>query len=442
VRSIRLNILTRIVILGLLGLTTTEARAAEPSSPVDPFDELSLARGLWQRSAELAAGREQLIEADANRRRAYLLPNPTLNGSWSTVPVGRRNPPEIGFWQVPNYNVQIAELLEIGKRGPRQRAAEAATMRARHELADIYRQAFFTILEMLADQAEAVIRGAVLQRLVGDSAEGLRLQRARAQRGDVAGLDVDRLEVEHLRLQSSVAEAASVREAAIARCTQLLGLPCPRFGNDEQAQRFLSQADLAPPTPQALDQRPDIQALGARVAQANAEHVLAARQKIPDPTLSLGYQRDQFVASGNQGNSVNVAVSIPLPVFDHGQVAAARADKARELATSTRQTLLANAAAMVDLARKRIVLLMQRAGTLDGEAIPRARGVFERMEAAARRGGAALQDVLLARRALEELQLDRVTIAAERFRVIVDGRRAAGLLPPVPTNTADPTTVP
>ncbi|HET6279963.1 MAG TPA: TolC family protein [Polyangia bacterium] len=426
-----------VVIAGLLGLGTAKARAAEPLSSVDPFDELGLARALWQRSAELAAGREQLIEADANRRRAYLVPNPTLTGSWATIPINRRNPPEIGFWQVPNYNVQIAELLEIGKRAPRQRAAEAAAMRARHELADIYRQAFFTMLEMLSDQAEAVIRGAVLQRLVGDSAEGLRLQRARAQRGDVAGLDVDRLEVEHLRLQSSVAEAASVREAAIARCTQLLGLPCPRFGNDADAQRFLSRADLPTPTPEVLDQRPDIQALADREAQANAEHQLATRQKIPDPTLSLGYQRDQFVAAGNQGNSVNVAVSIPLPMFDRGQVAAARADRARELATSTRMTLLANAAAVVDLARKRIVILMQRASTLDAEAIPRARGVFERMEAAARRGGAALQDVLLARRALEELQLDRVTIAAERFRAIVDGRRAAGLLPPVPASNSD-----
>ena len=70
--------------------------------------------------------------------------------------------------------------------------------------------------------------------------------------------------------------------------------------------------------------------------------------------------------------------------------------------------------------------------TLDSEAIPRAQGVAERMDAAARRGGAALQDVLLARRALEELQLDRVAVAAERFRAVVDLRRAAGLLPDVP----------
>lgn len=414
-------------------MAPTIARGATAGPVVDPFVETTLARALWQQSPELLVGREQRLEAEAARQRSYLLPNPTVTGSWATVPVGRRNPPELGFWQVPNFNVQIAELIELGKRGPRQRAAEGATARARHDLADAYRQVFFALLELLADQAEAVVRGAVLERLVGDSAEGLRLQRARAQRGDVAGLEVDRLEVEHLRLLSSVAEAGSVRESAVARCTGLLGLPCPRFTDAPQAQRFLAQTTFETASGRAaLEQRADIQSLSAREAQAAAEETLAARQVIPDPTLSVGYQRDQFVVAGNQANSINVAVSIPLPLFDRGQVARDRAQQARALAASARETLLTSAASAIALAQRRIALLLQRAETLDREAIPRARGVFERMEAAARRGGAALQDVLLARRALEELQLDRVAIAAEHYRAVLDARRAAGRLPPPP----------
>ena len=42
------------------------------------------------------------------------------------------------------------------------------------------------VLEILAAQAEAVARVAVLQRLVADGNESLRLQRARADHGDVA----------------------------------------------------------------------------------------------------------------------------------------------------------------------------------------------------------------------------------------------------------------
>jgi len=58
-----------------------------------------------------------------------------------------------------------------------------------------------------------------------------------------------------------------------------------------------------------------------------------------------------------------------------------------------------------------------------------ARTTAERVEAAARRGGAALQDVLLARRAMEELQLDRVDVAGETFAARLDIRRAAGTVP-------------
>ena len=66
-------------------------------------------------------------------------------------------------------------------------------------------------------------------------------------------------------------------------------------------------------------QRADIRALAAYGNAAAAARELADARKIPDPTVRLGYLRDQFVISGNQLNSVNVGVSLPLPVFDHGQ---------------------------------------------------------------------------------------------------------------------------
>src|SRR6185295_1745860 len=169
-----------------------------------------------------------------------------------------------------------------------------------------------------------------------------------------------------------------------------------------------------------------------REAQADAERVLAERRTIPDPVVGRGYQHDQFVAAGNQANSLNVAVTIPLPVFDRGQVDAARARRVRETAEAARRTLSAGAADAVTVGGRRIALLGEQARALAEEAIPRARDVAQRMEAAARRGGAALPDVLLARRALEELQLDLVAASAERLRAILEVRRAAGLLPAPP----------
>jgi cobalt-zinc-cadmium efflux system outer membrane protein len=412
-------------------LSASAADASVAAAP-DPFDEVALAERLWRRSPELAAARDGLIDAEAGQAKARLLPNPTLNASWATIPLGERNPPDHppGFWDVPNYNVSLGTLIELGKRGPRQRASDAVAAGAKQSLRDAHRLTFFALLEALSDQAASVARAAVLSKLAGDSAEGLRLQRARAERGDVAALEVDRLEVEHLRLLSSLSEAEAAREAAVSACSHLLGGACPRFANDNEARRYLARAaePLAVPA-DAVSRRPDVAALAAREAEADAAATLAARQKIPDPTVSVGYQRDQFVVSGNQANSLNVAVSVPLPVFDHGQAEAARARRLKETAVLARASLSEGARAELDLARQRLTLLAGRAAGLDRDAIPRAQNVVERMDAAARRGGAALQDVLLARRALEELRLDRVDVELERFKATVDLRRAAGLVP-------------
>jgi cobalt-zinc-cadmium efflux system outer membrane protein len=418
------------LLLPLVFAVQTQSPAPAASTP-DPFVERSIAETLWRRSPELTQARLGLIEGEATRDRSHLLPNPTLGATWSTIPLGERNPPGQPFWSVPNYGVQLGSTFEIGKRGPRQRAAEAGLSAARLDLEDSYHQAFFAVMEALAGQAEAVARVAVLQRLVADGQESLRLQRARAERGDVAALEVDRLEVEHLRLLSQVGEAEAVRESALGACSQLLGMPCPQFHDEAEARRFLAQAESAPrPTADAVPERPAIRALVAREQSAEAERTLASRRPIPDPTVTVGYTRDQFVASGNQANSVNVAVSLPLPVFDRGQVDEARARRTRETASATRQALLASAAESVRRGRTRIDLLARRATVLDKDAVPRAQAVLDRTEAAARRGGVALQEVLLARRALEELQLDRVEVAAEHFRVLLDVRRAAGPPPP------------
>ena len=89
----------------------------------DTFDEVQLALLLWQRSPELAEARANLALAESERVRALLYPNPALDLNWGTLPLGRTNPPGLDKWsQVPNYSATFSELVEIGKRGPRQRA--------------------------------------------------------------------------------------------------------------------------------------------------------------------------------------------------------------------------------------------------------------------------------------------------------------------------------
>jgi cobalt-zinc-cadmium efflux system outer membrane protein len=396
----------------------------------DPFDEQALAAALWRGGPDVVAARGTVVDAEAAAQRAALFPNPSLNASWGTIPVGRRNPPGIRFGDVPNYTVGASQLFEIGKRGPRREAALAGVDEANQTLGELFRERFLDLLRAIGEQASAAGRAEVLARLVEGSEETLRLQKLRAARGDVAGLEVDRLEVEHLRLLSSLGEAHAAMEAAAAGCALLLGSTCPRFGSLEEALRYLG----GPATPavdddQAIARRPDLRALEASERRARAEGLLARRQKIPDPTLGAGFTHDQFEAAGNQPNSVSVSVAVPLPVFDRGQPEAARAEVRARLAARQRETLTQAARLALSADRRRLALLAERARRLDDQAIPMARTTAERLEAAARRGGAALQDVLLARRAMEELQMDLVEVAGQAFSARLDIRRAAGSVP-------------
>jgi outer membrane protein, heavy metal efflux system len=406
---------------------------SRPAPPRDPFDEQELAAAIWRGSPDVIAGRASIADARAMELRAGLYPNPSVSATWGTIPVGRRNPAGVPFDQVPNYTIGASQLFEIGKRGPRTEAAQAGAEEARLALRQLFRERFLDLLHAIGEQAIATGRAAVLARLVEDSEETLRLQRLRASHGDVAGLEVDRLEVEHLRLLSSLGEARASIEAAAASCALLLGQACPRFETLEEALRYLG----GPPEghqddDQAISNRPDLLALGASEKRARAEGLLASRQKIPDPTVSAGFTHDEFEISGSQPNSFTLSLGFPVPLFDRGQPEAARASARARLAIEQRATLAAGAHRALEADRRRLAILGERTRRLDEQAIPIAKATAVRLEAAARRGGAALQDVLLARRAMEELQLDRVDVAGDGFSARLEIRRASGSVPDPP----------
>ena len=78
-------------------LATTAAPAR-----VEPFDEGTLANLVWERAPEVVTARQELIESEAVRNRAHLLPNPTVGATWATITIGRRNPQGLAFSDIPN----------------------------------------------------------------------------------------------------------------------------------------------------------------------------------------------------------------------------------------------------------------------------------------------------------------------------------------------------
>lgn len=209
-----------------------------------------------------------------------------------------------------------------------------------------------------------------------------------------------------------------------------MGLRCTPFGDPVTAQRFLDSV-AALPAEVDVGARPDVRSLAAQAASADGLATLAERRAIPDPTLRAGYLRDQFVISGNNANTLFVGVSVPLPVFDHGQADAQAARALAERARATRALLVAQAQRDRERLAAQLKLARSRQRALRDSTLPLARSVVTNLEKAML-VGAPLQDLLLARRTLEELNVSSADVDLLVFETSTELERTVGAEPPAP----------
>ncbi|MBF5041148.1 MULTISPECIES: TolC family protein [Myxococcaceae] len=424
-------------------LSPFAAHAEPPTLALSTLPSQSeLAALLWQRSPELAAARGRIGAALAEQRRAHLLPNPGLDLSWNTIPVGPHNPEDLPFSQIPNYAVSVSELIELGKRGPRQEAAAASARASRLDAEEQLRQRYFELLDVIAEVAAAELRTAALTQLSTDASDLTELQRQRARHGDTPGLDADRAELEEAHFSSALAEEHAHLASALRTCAGAVGMPCEPFGSSERAAAFLARLPEAPggaPTAQ----RPDLASLDAQAQAARAQGALARAHRIPDPTLRVGYVRDQFVAAGNQPNSLFVGASIPLPLFDQGQADDQAAAASAGAAERARTLLLESSRQQLQQLAAERSLLEQRRSRLQAHTLPLARSVVQDLQAAVSAGGAPLQELLLARRTLGETLLESADLELSAFRLASAQALTAGAQPPLPADlSASPSSTP
>lgn len=408
------------------------ALAAAPTLDLSTLEDgHALPALVWVNAPDLQALRAEVARARAEALKAGLLPNPSLDLSVNTLPVGPLNPVDLPdpFLNVPNVQVGLSMLVELGKRGPRQTAANEAARAAALSALEQVRLRALSLQETVGDVAAAEVRVAALEGLAADAERLTALQRARAGAGDTSALDADRAQLEQEDTQTSLAEARESLADALRTCAELSGLGCLPFADREKAARWLERPIAA--TSHGLESRPDLRALEANARSAEAAATLAARAWLPDPTVRVGYVHDRFVVSGNQQNSLFVGLSFPLPIFDRGQaeLAAARAEKAA--AERARTKLSSNALAQTARLDAQLVNVAARERRLREQSLPLAKSVVDRLETAVTRGAAPLQELLLARRTWAQLVLTTNDLDRTAMRLQVAKARltGAGLTP-------------
>jgi cobalt-zinc-cadmium efflux system outer membrane protein len=318
------------------------------------------------------------------------------------------------------------ELPITGRRGlvreSADAAASAAGLAAERDLlatAAAVRAAFYEVLyrESAIDRLRQGTER--LERIVDILAK-------REREGEGSGYDLLRAEQEltEIGITSSEAEAA----LSIARS---------RFGGFFDPARNMESAhlegDLQPtdvlPEPEeaverALSQRGDLRALRVEAQRLDLEQRAARRRRFPEPTLTAGWKRTEALGLGDTG--FVASLTVPLPVFDRGQVTARRASADRERAELDVEILEREIHAEVQaaLARERGA---RQAARLQGKGVEqRAEELRGIAELAYDEGEAGILELLDAYRTSLASELRALTVRYEAKRAEIDRDRAIG----------------
>jgi cobalt-zinc-cadmium efflux system outer membrane protein len=149
----------------------------------------------------------------------------------------------------------------------------------------------------------------------------LDISRDRFNAGDIAQIDLDRLELQRVQYESDLQAAEENLETAKIQLLTLLNSRAPLdqfdvIGPYDFSDQLMPRDEFRKI---AMDTRPDLRAAVEAVDKAQTDHKLEVANGSTDPTLSAWYTHNSSTNNPFAINTVGVSVSIPLRIFDRNQ---------------------------------------------------------------------------------------------------------------------------
>lgn len=379
----------------------------------------------------LRAGRIGIDEFKAAEVTAYLRPNPNLTGILDQFDPFTKQPPINGSgsnsynpfrYSLPSGSVDYLHERQH-KRELRRDSAQQATAIAASQLADQERSLIFTLRSAFVQTLQERAILALAEENLSYYDQVLNVGRDRQRLGDIAQVDLDRLEVQRIQYETDIQSATvSLRTAKIQLLTLLNDrTPVEQF----DIQGSYDYPDQISPLEQfrqaALDARPDLKAAVQSVEKAKTDYRLAWANGSADPTFSLDFARNPPIPV-----YLGFSVSLPLRIFDRNQ-----GEKARTQLDITRNEQLREAAEVqvfsdVDSAYATIMsnlLLLKR---YRSDYLQRAVRVRDTILFAYQKGGASLLDFLQAQQDYRSVRLNYLNLIAAYLTAAAQMNLAVG----------------
>jgi cobalt-zinc-cadmium efflux system outer membrane protein len=274
-----------------------------------------------QSNPTLLADQLNIDESKAEEITAFLRPNPTFSLSAD----GTQIAPSQGVWKPFAGTFETPSLSYLyerrHKRDLRHESAQKATLIAESTHADLERTLLFNLRSAFVStmQAKAVLHLAKDDLNYYDRV--LDISRNRFQAGDIAQIDLDRLELQRVQYESDVQTAeVNLRTAKIQLLTLLNDRsPIEQFdvaGSFDFNDQLMTRDEFRKI---ALDTRPDLKAAVEAVDKSKTDHQLAVSNGSTDPTFSVWYTHNASTNNPFAIDTVGISVSVPLRIFDRNQ---------------------------------------------------------------------------------------------------------------------------
>ncbi len=355
----------------------------------------------------LQADARNVDEARAQEITAYLRPNPTLNLSEDGTSIA----PDNGVWQPLKGTFVVPTVSYLHerqhKRELRLQSAQQGTRIAASQHEDLKRTLEFTLHTAFVNtlQAKAILELAHADLDYYDHI--IQIGRDRFHAGDIAQIDLDRIELLRVQYESEIQNAMVNLRTAKIQLLQLLNdrTPVEKFDVDGP---FDFSEDLKPLDDfrqTALQTRPDLQAALQAIQQSETNHKLAIANGSTDPTFSGWYTYNSSTNNPNGTQTLGAGVNIPLRIFDRNQGEKQRTlidiDKSRRASEASRAQVFSDVDSAYAQVESNLALLKPYKAKYRDQATR----VRDTITYSYQHGGASLIDMLSAQSDYRQVQL-------------------------------------
>jgi outer membrane protein, heavy metal efflux system len=357
----------------------------------------------------LKADADNVDEMKAQEITAYLRPNPQLSMTLDqTYPFGSHYDPNIpGSAYRPLSNAlttgNISYLHERDhKRELRLESAKEGTRITQSQHEDLERNLLFNLRSAFVATLQAKFILDLAKADLDYYDKIIDISQSRFKAGDIAQIDLDRIELQRVQYESEIQTALVNLRTAKIQLLQLLNDHTPVDQFDVAGAFDFSEAlqPLDTYHDAAVTARPDLQAALQTIQQSQTNHKLALANGSADPTFTV-----DGGANPPLGPYVGASVSIPLRVFDRNQGEKQRTqidmDRATQAAEATRTQVFSDVNTAYELVRSNIALLKPYKEKYNDQSVR----VRDTVSYSYLHGGASLMDFLNAQSDYRQVQL-------------------------------------